>query len=167
MNIEPNLFPFTQESFPANTWGTICPGYQVRGNYTWCHFRARVCSDLLTAELMRVMLLWKQQQGVLPSSTALSMAASPQVMRQKSGRIHIFPSIYTRESCKDILFFTLLLAVIFFTFSTLLSSLISSSVLVNKTTFLSQSSQFSNLITGFKILLVSAWITRQKTSRIS
>lgn len=167
MNTEPSLFPFSCESSPANTGGTICPRYQVGRNCAWCCFRALVCSDLLTAESVRVMLLWKQQRGALQSSTALRLAAPHQVAIERSGRIHIFSSAYTRENGNDVLFFALLLALICFNSSTLFSSLTGSSFLVDKT-FLSRSSQFSILIAQLKMLQVSAWITRrQKTSQIS
>lgn len=136
MNIEPNLFPSTHEISPANTEATICPRQQVGGNCTWCQVRALVCSDLLTAESVRVVLLRKQQRGVLQASTALRLAAPCQVI-QKSGRIHIFSSARTRDNGNDVLFFALLLALICFNSSTLLSSLIASSFLKNKTSFLS------------------------------
>lgn len=55
----------------------------------------------------------------------MRLAASHQVIIQKSGRSHIFSS-YTRENGNYILFFAFLLAQPFFNSSTLLSSLTAS-----------------------------------------
>lgn len=57
---------------------------------------------------------------------ALRLAASHQVMIQKSGRSHIL-SFYTRQNGSYILFFAFLLVLLSFSSSTLLCSLTASS----------------------------------------
>lgn len=157
VNIQQNLFLFTHASSPASTGGIICPRFWVGRNCTQCCFRAFMLR-FAPSRINVVDVVMK---------AAVRLAASHEVMIQKSGGSHVFFS-YTRETGNYILFFAFLLAQLFLNSSALLSSLTASSFFINKTRFLSWSSQVSELIAGFKMLQVSAWITRrQKTSPIS
>lgn len=98
--------PFTHASSPASTGGTICPRFGVGRKCSLCCFRAFV----LRVAPSRI-------NGIDAMKAALRLAASHQVMIQKSGRSHIFSS-YTRENGNYILFFAFLLALLFFNSST-------------------------------------------------
>lgn len=144
---------------PGTKWEGIAPSAVSK------HLYAQVCSQQNQCGLC----CYESSSKECCSSAQLWawLPLTKQWYRNQEG-FTFFSSTYTRENGNDILFFALLLTLICFNFSILLSSLIASSFLLNKTLFLSQSSQFSVSIAGLKLLQVSAWITRrQKTSQVS